>query len=1339
MLAQYDRLEPFLDGPEPVARSVYDFLAKMRPSTSARTRICSPEATAAQLFPTDNPCRTAYSAHILRTHLDDYARLGVADERFILHGARLLTACILDEGRPLDISVLLPVTACLGDFLRERPTELASTSYFVDASQFASRMIGLIQSAMQLTEGSLATALYQVLLQAARVDVSVWQAFIQDERFTDLQATLLLAGDESVSGSVVMAINSFCGEETAPNNAVDKYWRAILASIPQALQKNYATTSFYGIATEMLARNRSLQASEASVRQLITALLDQLRAHVHTESPECSMADEAATGLLRLLAAAVSILKSFKKPLGLMGIATELFERLLFPPTGPPPQPLLHDDTRGLAFDLVKAVCESPTDYHALAQLADVAMRTLPANPDQKFPGYRDWIRPADACAGLSNLGMTCYMNSLLQQLFTNVAFRKFIFDVPIVDAGQQVLLERVQALFMQMQDFPAPFIDTSQLAATLAIQTDSQEDVHGFYATLLTRLEESMPDSKHKLALSRFFTGKFMSQVRGECGHISAQAEPFTDVSITVKNKASLQESLDEFVQGEPMQGANKYRCHSCNPDDGGRLVNAMKRTCLDETPDNLTFCLKRFTFEAMMGMEGKANDRFDFPAEIDMARYQRQHLEHPEAEIQSDVFDLVGVIVHQGSLEFGHYWSYVRLGNAATPATWVYVEDKHVRGCQGVQEVQNQCCGGLLFANGMERSDNAYVLFYRRRAQANLESSLAKQICAPPTVATRLPPRVEAPAALTESNLGQCHWRWRIGHLFGLHFSAFMDWLVVSCPPPDASDASNDSATMYPTMGLVDSLACVAARYLLHLLLTDPEGGKKTPSFIQSLATPMMGAADRALFDAKFMLEVTADADFLAAVWRSAEARYTLGVSNMLESRLARMKEDEDPLYLDTLRSVISAHASQLKNLGVIWDSWHTYFDFVTSIMKTGAAETKLVLDGGYLRCIWDVLYIEIAELEVKKKYTPINAKTKSNANNLNPLFGFLCGVLTEHVSIEDPIANDSPYAEVDGMLRLKRYDVEMLTRLHAVDQILIWLPAYIACLRCPVRHDKEWLDYLPGRLFGLVTERASSELLQDLERTLVARCREEQRKLLPLLSMAYHYCRVRGDAIGDVLKQIGREMQAWSSVHPLEIIHFYSAVGHASRIAAIEGSLDWVLFFLPFKKAAVRRGTVEYLAEHVFVDPRPTAPESVVRMRMSRVLATRFLPHLRNAYHEGQQMHNLPDILAVMKMEARWLSTLHREIQFIMGDDERKRAADLRPGLVVEYDESKSTLNGLRNTLEELKDWEVGAADVTGNSYLTGRIVETSASPEVEAEEEEGESSDLSDEDAEGSYDA
>ena len=72
---------------------------------------------------------------------------------------------------------------------------------------------------------------------------------------------------------------------------------------------------------------------------------------------------------------------------------------------------------------------------------------------------------------------------------------------------------------------------------------------------------------------------------------------------------------------------------------------------------------------------------------------------LEDPEHAPDPDIFELVGVIVHHGSLAFGHYWSHVRLPNASYPFwhQWSTLEDNRycLRG-GGLQEIQEQCFGG-------------------------------------------------------------------------------------------------------------------------------------------------------------------------------------------------------------------------------------------------------------------------------------------------------------------------------------------------------------------------------------------------------------------------------------------------------------------------------------------------------------------------------------------------------------------------------------------------------------------------------------------------------------------
>ncbi|KAI7515998.1 hypothetical protein KC331_g22237, partial [Hortaea werneckii] len=177
----------------------------------------------------------------------------------------------------------------------------------------------------------------------------------------------------------------------------------------------------------------------------------------------------------------------------------------------------------------------------------------------QFFPGLEGWIRPVSQHAGLTNLGMTCYMNSLLQQLFANLTLRKFVFDSPIVDMQKQGFLACVQRLFAQMQDGVGAYAETNQLAEYLDIAIGNQEDVNTFYGTFLNCLEESMPDQEHKKALANCYSGSFVSQIRGACGHVSTSTEPFNDVSITVKNKATLFESLSE--RATPVQAASWMR----------------------------------------------------------------------------------------------------------------------------------------------------------------------------------------------------------------------------------------------------------------------------------------------------------------------------------------------------------------------------------------------------------------------------------------------------------------------------------------------------------------------------------------------------------------------------------------------------------------------------------------------------------------------------------------------------------------------------------------------------------------------------------------------------------
>lgn len=133
----------------------------------------------------------------------------------------------------------------------------------------------------------------------------------------------------------------------------------------------------------------------------------------------------------------------------------------------------------------------------------------------------------------------------------------------------------------------------------------------------------------------------------------------------------------------------------------------------------------LKRFAFDLETYSRNKINDLFAFPMSIDMSPYTFQHLANPDVPIEEDMFDLVGVIVHKGQAEHGHYVSYIRARPTADDEspTWLLFDDADVT-VFDPKDFGEACFGGaankdsgMMFQPSL-KSYNAYMLFYQRRS---------------------------------------------------------------------------------------------------------------------------------------------------------------------------------------------------------------------------------------------------------------------------------------------------------------------------------------------------------------------------------------------------------------------------------------------------------------------------------------------------------------------------------------------------------------------------------------------------------------------------------------------
>jgi ubiquitin carboxyl-terminal hydrolase 34 len=142
--------------------------------------------------------------------------------------------------------------------------------------------------------------------------------------------------------------------------------------------------------------------------------------------------------------------------------------------------------------------------------------------------------------------------------------------------------------------------------------------------------------------------------------------------------------------------------------------------RECLKDLPDTVIFHLKRFEFSLRTLQRSKINDYFAFPASIDLKPYTVDHLNDPTLEGE-DVFELVGILVHTGTAESGHYYSFIRERPCKSdPPSWVEFNDDHVAPWDPAL-MEGSTFGGPDFdANGnfYEKAYSAYMLFYQRKS---------------------------------------------------------------------------------------------------------------------------------------------------------------------------------------------------------------------------------------------------------------------------------------------------------------------------------------------------------------------------------------------------------------------------------------------------------------------------------------------------------------------------------------------------------------------------------------------------------------------------------------------
>ena len=231
----------------------------------------------------------------------------------------------------------------------------------------------------------------------------------------------------------------------------------------------------------------------------------------------------------------------------------------------------------------------------------------------------------------------------------------------------------------------------------------DSQE----FYSNLCDKIEESLKGTKNEYLIKNLFIGKICHKnTCSSCNQYFLKYEEFKNISLEVKEIETIYKSLDKYISSEDIED---YYYSFCN-----KKVTIKRNTLLTSLPNILVFHLNRIILDFETGEQIKINSRFEFPIDLNLKNYCLENYIKEGKNIYEKKDDyykyiLRGVIIHKGDGGGGHYESITKVDENK----WYEFNDSIVKEFN-INNLEEECYGGINPNNNEEKKNSAYLLFY-------------------------------------------------------------------------------------------------------------------------------------------------------------------------------------------------------------------------------------------------------------------------------------------------------------------------------------------------------------------------------------------------------------------------------------------------------------------------------------------------------------------------------------------------------------------------------------------------------------------------------------------------
>ncbi|KAG9243508.1 ubiquitin C-terminal hydrolase-like protein [Calycina marina] len=1059
-----DELWDYLGMHEKVATEILHFLVKFPIHSQLVKAIEDESVHYTQIFPQGKPCKSLYAVHALREHVAAASQRGAIADAALDRSISLIVLAISDLGvleasNPETYSRLCEsMIGCLSYLLKEHP--VPDSVLKVLNGRLLRRLLDLLYAAKAVYTSEaahLTCRIYDAILEASSHSMEFWSEFREHLQGRNLLQELILTEPRfSIRKNIMKATLAKClySASLARVSSTDfaqACWPLVCTMLTDVERFPLNCEQIFHFSESLLKRLADVAIEFLDLDRLLwTWGLKLLARPSGQKAGRLDHIDLVVRGLSVLCNCAASFIKVSRQQISCKSLGYKLFEKHLFPDLTNswddgedilgPVVPLIDSVTRHkiseAIFYLVK---DDPNEYmhvlqglHKLVPYDTSVDGSSPYLYDLGFGFERNRaIRSQAGYAGLRNLSNTCYLNSLLTQLFMNIPFRKFMMNAHLTDTSSQKLLDNTQKLFGYMQNSlersvtPIDLTNSIRTYENTNIDVSIQMDVDEFYNLLFDRWEGQMVAHEDKQRFRTFYGGQLVQQVKSkECDHISERLEPFLAIQCDIKGKTSLQQSLQAYVDGEIMEGDNKYKCSTCD-----RHVDAVKRACLKDIPDSLIFHLKRFDFNLRTLQRSKLNDHFEFPRTIDMRPYTVDYL-MDVPDTPEDEFELVGVLVHTGTAESGHYYSYIRERPSSDENSdpWAEFNDDTVSpwdpssmeaSCFGGSDIRGSLdTGGLYF----DKTYSAYMLFYERK------SSLMSQKQGLSEAAAQSPVHVPFDPNLATYIANQNELLMRKYCLHDPSHVAFANKMLSNLRHINKGQCSEDHK--------VEKEAITSSLDLLSQVVARTKDLPDFHSFMVTLNHICQCCAECSLDVLEWFGEKPDELRML--LMKNPETTVRCEISNCILLALSKYKaaQPDDYGFGQYEESFQAAGADPPSNvfqgfvdtLEKLWDQFHSstrawpeYFGLLSSIASMGEFEATILIEAGYLRRCLEIVTAD-SLLSLTPQYQRMLNNVAKRANATRPVsFDAVVVLLDQLLQVVDlsldAISDDVERLDEDG----------------------------------------------------------------------------------------------------------------------------------------------------------------------------------------------------------------------------------------------------------------------------------------------------------------------------------